>query len=224
MYIDGEDDYRNTLYHADAIILDRSAVMIEAAMLDVPVLLMKNDDYSEPMTRPVDEVCESFYQGTRYKDIVSFLEDFRHGIDNKKIYRKSAIDKNFPFNDGNCGTRIKNDIVKSLNESDDILRIVLYGTGEICKYYMKKQNWATTDQFEIIGVVDSSASKWGSEFYGHVIMSPDDLKKVDFDAIVITTEPHYFEIKKRLVYDLYFDERDIWRLDEFVIALQRLDV
>jgi hypothetical protein len=33
------------------------------------------------------------------------------------------------------------------------------------------------------------------------------------------TEPHYFEIKKSLVYDYYLDERRIWRLDEFVAAL-----
>ncbi len=222
VFIDGTDDYRNTFYHADAIILDRSAVMIEAAMLDVPVLLMKNSDYSEPMTVPVGEVCDSFVQGSKCCHMISFIEDFKNGTDRNKEARKAAVEKNFPFNDGMCGYRIKEDIVNSINESDDVVRIAIYGTGEICKYYMVNQNWAESKLFKIVGVIDSNPDKWGSDYYGYDIIPPEDISKLNMDALVITTEPHYFEIKKSLVYDYYIDERCIWRLDEFILAFESL--
>ncbi|MDE5757035.1 MAG: hypothetical protein K2H85_00330, partial [Allobaculum sp.] len=89
-------------------------------------------------------------------------------------------------------------------------------TGEICKYYMADQGWAKTSSMDIIGIADSDRKKWGTDFYGFPIISPQVIKENAYDAIVIMTEPHYFEIKKSLVYDLFLDERRIWRLDEFV--------
>lgn len=216
VYIDDGVDYRPTLYHADAVILDRSAIMIEAAMLNVPVLLLKNADYSEPMTKPVQEVCDSFYQGNGYRDMTAFVDDLIRGVDIKKAIREKAVSDNFPFCDDKCSERIKEDIVYSLNECHEKMRIILYGTGEICKYYMENQGWATTSAIEIIGVADSDMKKWGTGFYGFPIISPEMIKEKRYDAIVIMTEPHYFEIKKSLIYDLFLDERRIWRLDEFV--------
>lgn len=216
VYIDEGVDYRPALYHANAIILDRSAVMIEAAMLDVPVLLMKNSDYPEPMTKPVQEVCDCFCQGNGYQDMIAFVEDFRKGNDSRKEIRKKAIRDNFPFQDGRCGERIKEDIITSINECHRRLRVIFYGTGEICKYYMENQGWAKLSSIELAGVTDSDRTKWGTDFYGFPVIPPKTIKEKKYDAIVIMTEPHYFEIKKSLVYDLFLDERRIWRLDEFI--------
>lgn len=221
VFIDGSDDYRNSFYHADAIILDRSAVMIEAGMLDVPVLLMKNSDYSEPMTKPVQEVCDSFCQGIGCEDMIDFIDKFEKGFDDRKEIRRKAITDNFPYTDGKCGERIKIDILESVNEKHDKPKVVIYGTGEICKYYMNNCGWAVSTEFEIVAVSDSNPKLWNEEFFGYPIVSPKTLAQTDYDAIVITTEPHYFEIKKSLVYDYYLDERRIWRLDEFVYQMRK---
>lgn len=220
VYIDTDDDYRNSFYHADAIVMDRSAVMIEAAMLDVPVLLMKNADYSETMTKPVQYVIESFEQGTCCEDIQNFISKICSGIDKRADIRRKRIKETIPFADGLCGERIKEDILEGLMEEKKKLpRVILYGTGAICDYYIEKQQWHNNGKMEIVAVADSNCDKWGKLFYGKTIISPNSIKEIDFDAIIIMTEAHYFEIKKSLVYDLYLDERKIWRLDEFVLEL-----
>lgn len=223
VYLDIADDYRNSFYHADAIILDRSAVMIEAAMLGVPVLFMKNRDYFETLTVPVDKVVNSFYVGDSCGDMEEFVAMFSDGNDFKKEARLQCIAETFPYMDGECGNRIKEDIVLGMSEAQrEKPSVIFYGTGDNCKYYMEKQGWAAADCFDLQLVVDTDERKWGKDFFGYTIYSPDELKKRMFDAIVVMTEAHYLEIKKKLVYDLYMDERKIWRLDEFVFALQHL--
>lgn len=221
VYIDSADDYRNSFYHADAIIMDRSAVMVEASMLGIPVLFMKNEDYSEKMTVPVHNIVQSFEQGTSCEDMKAFILDMQKGVDRMKNERAIAVMKNFPYVDGNCGKRIKEDIIQGLTELSEVPKIILYGTGEICKYYMETQKWGDSNKFNVIAVADSDKAKWGSKFYGKEIISPMDLKLMEYDAIIITTEPHFFEIKKSLVYELYLDERKIWRIDDFVVEMEK---
>lgn len=221
VYLDIADDYRNSFYHADAIVLDRSAVMIEAAMLGVPVLFMKNQDYFETLTAPVDKVVNSFYVGDSCKDMEEFMEMFRAGKDVKREVRENCIAETFPYMDGACGDRIKEDIARGmLEEQREKPRVIFYGTGDNCKYYMEKQGWARATHFELQLVVDTDERKWGKDFFGYTICAPEEMKRIDFDAIVVMTEAHYLEIKKKLVYDMYMDERKIWRLDEYVFALQ----
>ena len=100
-------------------------------------------------------------------------------------------------------------------------RVILYGTGEVCSYYLSEQRWREGKQFTISAIADSDPKKWGADFWGYRVCKLDEILLMEFDAIVIMTEPHYFEIKKKLVYDLYLDERRIWRLDEFVYELGR---
>lgn len=224
VYIDTSADYRNSFYHADAIIMDRSAVIIEAAMLQVPVLFMKPKDYFETMTLPVQEVVGSFYQGTSCKDMQDFIRLVKSGVDPKGRLRKEAVETYFPFSDGLCGERIKEDLVSALTEKrSDKLQVAIYGTGEICKYYIEKQNWSNRKEFKLTAIVDSSEVKWGTEFYGYKIQHPEILLEEDYDAVVVMTEAHYFDIKKKLVYEFYIDERKIWRLDEFILAIGQSD-
>lgn len=217
--IDASDEYRNSLYNADAIIMDRSGVLVEATMLDVPILFMTNKKYTEKMTVPVQNIVDSFIQGTTYKNMMDFINDFQNGVDVMAAKRRYSLKSNFPLADGDCGKRIKFDITESLQEKTDKPRVVLYGTGEICGYYMEKQKWAENSKFNLVAVSDSNRMKWGTMYYGVPVISLEKLKQIDFDAIVITTEPHYFEIKKSLVYEYYLDERKIWRLDEFIVQL-----
>lgn len=119
VYIDTKDDYRYSLMNADFIIVDRSAVMVEAAAIGVPVLYMVNSDFYEPVTKAIEPLMNSYEQGSTCEDMVEFTEACVRGIDKNKQIRDRAFRKCIPFFDGNCGERIKEDIVQSLvNERD----------------------------------------------------------------------------------------------------------
>ena len=216
--IDTSRDYRNSLYNADAIVMDRSAVMVEAAMLDVPVLIMQNSDYEEPMIKPVQEVVDSCMKGSTCDDIAGFLDAFCSDDRSKLKDRKRVIDRWFPFLDGKCGERIARDMFESIYGEDveRLPRVVLYGTGEVASYYMKEQGWSNPKGFEIVLICDSNESKQGTDYYGYGVCSPSAIRETEFDYIVVMTEPHFYEIQKSLVYDLYIDDRKVLRLDEFI--------
>ena len=120
VYIDEADDYRPSLLNADAIIVDRSAVMIEAAVVDVPLLYMANADFYEPMTDAVGPLVDSYEQGTTCQDMEEFIERFRQGIDKNREARNKAFKECIPYFDGKCSERIKEDIVKSLEQESKV--------------------------------------------------------------------------------------------------------
>jgi len=114
VYIDVDDDYRYSLLNSDYIIVDRSAIMIEASTAGVPILYMSNKDYYEPTTKAITPLIESYYQGSTCDDMIRFIEMIRKNEDPKKSEREAALKKCIPYFDGNSGYRIKNDIIGSL--------------------------------------------------------------------------------------------------------------
>jgi len=222
MYLDSSVDYRNSLYHADAVMMDRSAVMIEAAMVGKPVLLMTNDAYKEKWTEGVRQVAKTFEQGSTAKDMEGFLKKLQRGELSNPKRTKAALNQYFPYEDGLCGFRIKETIKKELWEEEAEkqigrkTKVALYGAGEVCGYYLKKYS-DRQENCELTVLVDGSPAKWETQFCGMTIQRPEVLKEIPFDILVIMTEQNYYEIKKRLVYELYIDERKIWRLDEIEV-------
>jgi len=116
VYIDMADDYRNSLMNADYIIVDRSAVMVEAAVVQAPVLYMYNPDYYEPVTDAIHDLIDSYYQGSNLDDMVNFMEMARSEEDPKREEREKAFKKCIPYYDGKCAERIMDDIESGLNE------------------------------------------------------------------------------------------------------------
>jgi len=219
MYLDNSVDYRNSLYHADAVIMDRSAVMMEAAMTGKPILLMTNGAYKEKWSEGVRQVAETFEQGSTAKDMERFLEKLRQGELPDPKRTKTALNQYFPYEDGLCGFRIKEAIKRELWEEEvekqagRKTKIALYGAGEVCGYYLGKYN-DRQKNCELTALADGSPAKWGTKLCGMTVQKPEALKEISFDILVIMTEQNYYEIKKKLVYELYIDERKIWRLDE----------
>ena len=97
VYLDLDDDYRPSLLNADAIISDRSAVMIEAATVGVPVLYMSNADYYEPMTAAVLPLVESYEQGQTCADMVAFVKRCRQGLDLNRDARNAICPGYWPI-------------------------------------------------------------------------------------------------------------------------------
>lgn len=216
-FIDRSPDYRDSLMNADAIIIDRSALMVEAAVCKVPILYMRNEDYEEPMTRSVQDIISTYYQGCRCEDIVKFVDDFQ----NNKLYvaadREKILNMTVPYRDGKCGERIKNDILNELfyKEENRKTRLVFFGVGQVCRYYIDYLRIQQDKRFELIALSDNKEDMWGTTYKEIPILSPDELKKIEYDFIIVTTEQYYLQIKKKLVYELHLDDEKIMRLDHF---------
>lgn len=119
VYIDEKDDYRYSLINADYIIVDRSAVMVEAAATQAPILYMVNERFYEPVTKGIEAIIDSYYEGTTCTDMVLFLENCLNNIDEKKIQREEAFNMCYPYFDGKAGERIKEDIIEGLEAELD---------------------------------------------------------------------------------------------------------
>ncbi|MCC8149930.1 MAG: hypothetical protein LIO96_00275 [Lachnospiraceae bacterium] len=60
---------------------------------------------------------KSYYQGSTISDIRSFLQMCREEQDPKREERRKAFEKCIPFFDGQCGMRVKEDIIYDLKNS-----------------------------------------------------------------------------------------------------------
>ena len=217
VWIDRSADYRKVLYHSDAIIVDRSALMVEAGLCGVPVLYMKNKDYEEPLTKAVKSLVDSYEQGTTAEDIKKFVEDFKGNklqIVTDRI--TDARKKTIPFMDGKCGERILEDIKFGLQENvEHTIGIVFFCASFICEHYINELGIRDNPHIRILGMSDNDSAKWGTVHAGIEVVPPEELKGIDFDVLVIMSEQYYMPVKKQLVYELFLEEDKILRLDEF---------
>lgn len=215
--MDLSPDYRCSLYNADAIIVDRSALMLEAGLCGAPVLYMRNQDYEEPLTRAVKCVADTYVQGNTAEDMAAFLEKFRRGALQERVGEQgAAIRTAIPFLDGLCGKRILDDMKDSIiSECDRSIRVIFFGAGSVCAHYIDELGIRDNPAYELLGISDNSPDKWGQPYAGMQIMPPDALRLLDFDFLVITTEQYHMPIKQKLVYELFLAEEKIVRLDVF---------
>ncbi len=202
VYIDWQDDYRPSLLNADAIVTDRSALMVESAVVGVPVLYLKNIDYDEPIFPPLVSLIESYYQGTGNNDIVKFLDMIRNGDDEKKLVRETALHRCIPM-DGKCTERIINDILFSNIEKtlQKKKRIIIFGTGFLYKKIMSFYEFS--NNCEIIALSDNNSAKWHKKLDGIQVVPPEQINALSFDKVIImATNIFEEEIYKQLRFDL----------------------
>lgn len=217
VYFEKGADYRPALYSADGIIIDRSALMVESGLCGVPVLYMKNKSYEEPLTQAVKPLVDSYEQGTDAKDMLAFVERFcRNGLREAAERIADTRKQVVPFVDGKCGERILEDIKNGVSETENrTLGIIFFGAGFICRHYIERLKIMDNPAFHVIGLSDNDPAKWGTVQAGVPVLPPKQLKTVEFDILVITSEQYYMPIKKKLVYELFLEEEKIVRLDVF---------
>jgi hypothetical protein len=228
VYIDKDDEYRNSLTNADAIIVDRSAVMIEAGASGVPVLYMYNAGYDEPMTPPCQMLLDSYYKGTGAEQMISFCNDVQNGIDDKKRERKDAFAQAVPFYDGKCADRIKADLWEMLRKGNDYkikdipkdTKVIIFGTGELGEICLKVYESQTGGLFRVVGCVDNNHSKWGTYFHGIPVVSAGEADWKDIGFVVIATDKYYREIYLQLTKDFHVAVDRIMNYDEFIVVSQ----
>jgi CDP-glycerol glycerophosphotransferase (TagB/SpsB family) len=221
VYVDTADDYRPSLLRADAIIIDRSALMIEAGVTGKPIFYMYNAYNKEKLTDAVEPLIDTYYQGTTADDITAFLNMFEKGADPNKDIREKAFRECVTYTDGKCGERIADDIVLGIisEQSPTAYRIAIFGMGEVFRYYSEASRLLHRRGVEVTVISDNNASLWGTEYRGIPIVSPTQLRDCDFDVVVIFSEQYFMDIFKQLVYDVIIDIDKIVRLDKFLLSL-----
>lgn len=77
-------------------------------------------------------------------------------------------------------------------------KVILWGIGKIGKQTMEYK-WAFEDSIEIVAVIDSNRSAWNTKVGDKIIYCPQDIKKFQFDKVVITSIDYFDEIEKQLI-------------------------
>jgi len=221
VYIDMTTDYRPSLLRADAIIIDRSAIMIEAGITGKPILYLTNSDNPEKLSPAVAPLVESFYQGTKIADITLFVQQFRDGHDPRKQLRQDAFSKCVPYTDGLCGKRIADDIADSINreKQSEKVRVAIFGIGTVFNFHAEYSRLFSRDDIEIVALSDNRKYLWGDMINGVRVIEPEALRDLDIDILVIFSERYYRDIFYQLVYKVNIDMDKIERSDQFLLRL-----
>ena len=119
VFWDQDPDYRPALFAADYVIGDRSALLIEAAALHIPVLYMTNYYYKEKILPAVQPLFESYYQGSFAFDMEAFMDMVvLRGLDYKKEEREKAAHICLPPVDGLAGKHIADTIAEAVYQEE----------------------------------------------------------------------------------------------------------
>jgi hypothetical protein len=191
--IDKSPDYRNIYFSADAIITDRSSLMIEAAVSDVPVLLWYNPDFQETTISALKPLTDTYIKAENYTYVLDFIADIENNTDRNKEQRNKAFKKCIPHYDGKCCERIAEDLYHSIVAEKDVnpkenITIVIFGTGFMADILFENNTFPDYINFEFS---DNNQNKWGTLYRNKRIIPPGELINIVFDKIIITVNSTY---------------------------------
>ena len=83
-------------------------------------------------------------------------------------------------------------------ENKGYRNILLYGAGEVAETILGVIRDRQPSNITVEAIVDDDVEKWNKELLGHKIISRDEIKEYDHDAIVITSYTYEDDIRKRL--------------------------
>lgn len=100
-------------------------------------------------------------------------------------------------------------------------KIILFGAGARLDHMMKINK---LENYDIVAIVDNDVKKQNELFCGYIVKKPEDIHKLDYDRIIISSEKYFDEIKEMLVeglnissalidtikMDKYDSELDFW--------------
>ncbi len=221
VYIDTADDYRNSLMNADAIIVDRSAIMIEAGFKGVPVLYMHNECYEEPMIEPCQDIIDSYYQGTNVEHMINFCRCFMNGDDPKHNERRKIYQQNIGQKSAtkNIISELLLDVHKEtdINEMKTEANIIIFGTGELGRKCLDTYNLYNRLNFKVIAFCDNNPNLKGKSINNIKVIIPDEIEKMKHDYIVIGSDKYYREIYLQLTNTLGISKEHIINYDQFIV-------
>lgn len=75
------------------------------------------------------------------------------------------------------------------------MKIVLFGTGMASGRLM---SYKLRQEHEIVAVVDNNRTKWGENFSGYIIESPDAIKQRQFDIVLVAVINGWMDVRDQL--------------------------
>lgn len=75
-------------------------------------------------------------------------------------------------------------------------KIILFGAGDRLNWLMEIDQLKA---YDIVAIVDRDVKKQNELCYGHIIQKPEDIHKLDYDKIIISSEKYFNEIKEMLI-------------------------
>jgi hypothetical protein len=219
-YVCLDADYRPAIVRADAIIIDRSALMIEAAVTGKPILYMYNGVNPEIIAKAFLGLVESYYKGTTCNDMVDFIEQVRAKADPNKQLRMEMFKTTIPYADGKCGKRIADSIASDIAGENTRRRprIAAFCVGIAFDEYWTRYASQISD-VDLVAIADNKSALWGTELNGVPIIKPDKLRDFDFDAVVVFSDTYYRPVYRQLIFDINIAEEKIMRLDKFLAEI-----
>ncbi|GEM_PF-1135173 len=82
------------------------------------------------------------------------------------------------------------------------MKILVFGTGGI---YQRFKHFF--EQMEVIGLIDNDPDKWGTHIDGYNVVSPRDIRKINFDYIFLASV--YYESMRKQLLELGIEENKI---------------
>ncbi len=80
------------------------------------------------------------------------------------------------------------------------MKIVFWASGHIAEYTVKLDMLKKLPcDIEIMGFADNDKAKWGKDIGGYTILSPNQVKELEIDNIIILSDDHFDEIRDMLV-------------------------
>ncbi|MBR1598069.1 MAG: glycosyltransferase family 2 protein [Lachnospiraceae bacterium] len=155
----------------------------------------------------VIQSCMLYKEAERANDIIKYCntKTFRKNLD---VLWTEALDMYFVKH---CeGVTLKKEInwydegildylsdcIKKFEQiADSLGNVIIYGTGDICKFFMID----TPYNIEVISYCDSNGEKWGNVFLDKEVISPDAINSKHYDHILIATYDYYDDIKEKLI-------------------------
>lgn len=68
------------------------------------------------------------------------------------------------------------------------MKILIWGTGSGAEKFLSKLNGSNAENIDVIGFIDNNLNKHGENFYGKSIYSPNEIKSIKFDFLIVASE------------------------------------
>jgi FkbM family methyltransferase len=100
-------------------------------------------------------------------------------------------------------------------------KLIIYGVGRRFHTLMERMlvwNKGTILK-NTIALADTDLQKSGKEFYGKTVIHPEEIKKYNFDKILITSELYKYEIMEMLVHQYSIDKMCILSFSNYALIM-----
>lgn len=85
-------------------------------------------------------------------------------------------------------------------------KVIIWGVGGTARDFLNKKGFYR--EFEIIALVDNDSQKWGEQYYGYLVVEPQELNHMEYDYVIICSL-YDQEIREQLEESLHIEHNKI---------------